>query len=175
MKSFYYIYSLFLLCSCSVLVGQVKPLEEKSVNTSTSQSQFSPAGWLRLDENGSREVKTGLPDVAWQSQKTAAVISLNSVCRKTSGGERDLKKVTQTLLSQWDNLRILSEKPLVFKSFPGQETTASGRYLGRDRKFQVLVVKSPTCIYDLVYLSPIETFELELSVFQQFRDSLELK
>ncbi len=175
MKSFYLIPVLACFCSCSVLVGQVKPLEEKFVNDPTPAHSLDSLGWRKIGSQDPSDRSSELPDEAWQSSKTAAVISLNSVCRKGAGGERDVKKVTKVLLSQWDNLKIEQQSPLAMRSLPALQTTARGKYLGRDRKFQIVVVKSPTCIYDLIYLSPIESFEQELSAFVRFRDTLELK
>ncbi|MBU6154106.1 MAG: hypothetical protein KGP28_07375 [Bdellovibrionales bacterium] len=175
MKSFYLIPFFTFLSSCSVLVGQVKPIEEKSVNPPTPAHSLEAMGWQRIDPRNPSERSSEVPDEAWQSRATAAVISLNSVCRSGLGGERDIKKVTKVLLSQWDNLKIEHQASFEFRNLPGLQTTARGKYLGRDRKFQIMVVKSPACIYDLVYLSPVESFEQELSAFARFRDTLELK
>lgn len=158
-----------------MLVGQVKPLEEKSVNTPTPSPTLESSGWRRLDSADSSDQSSERPDEAWQSTRTDAIISMNSVCRRGSGGERDVRSVTRVLLSQWDHLKIEEQKSVLFKTLPGYQTTARGKYLGRDRRFQIVVVKSPTCIYDLIYLSPFETFDQELSDFNRFRDSVELK
>jgi hypothetical protein len=174
MKSFYFFLPAFLLSSCSILVGQVKPIEEKSVNSPTGKPVLETLGWTPLQIKGKTESSSDVPDAAWQSPTTAAVISLNSVCRR-NGGENDIKEVTELLLSQWDNLKIISEREFTLKNFPAYETSAKGRYLGRDRRFQIAVVKTPTCVYDLIFLSPVQTFDQELSVFTQFRDSLSLK
>jgi hypothetical protein len=55
------------------------------------------------------------------------------------------------------------------------ETIAIGSYLGQERKIKSMVVQSSACIYDLIYLSPVETFDQEVSVFDGFRDNLNLK
>jgi len=175
MKSFYFIFSGLFLASCSVLVGQVKPVDEKSVNSSTEKPVLEALGWKRLDLVASSTSASDVPDAAWQSPKTSAVISLNSVCRSGGKSSRGIREVTDSLLTQWDGLVIQSQKDLRFKGLPGYETTALGKYAGRERRFQTLVVKSPTCIYDVVYLSGIETFEQELSAFLRFRDSLNIK
>jgi hypothetical protein len=169
------------LASCSVLVGQVKPVEEKSANSSTGRSVLERHGWKQLNLSAESDTGSGAndtsdsPDAAWQSARSTAVISLNSVCRKDKGRGRDLKQVTGVLLSQWDNLKVDSERPLTVGGLPAYETIATGDYLSSHRKFQILVVKSPSCIYDLIFVGPLETFDQEVSVFQEFRDSLFLK
>jgi hypothetical protein len=174
MKSFHLATVAVFLSSCSVLVGQVKPVEEKSVNSTSGKPVLETLGWKRLELASATGTTSDIPDAAWQSPKTAAVISLNSVCR---GGRdnRGVREVTDSLLTQWDSLVIQEQKDLKFKGLPGYETTALGKYIGRERKFQTLIVKSPTCIYDVIYLSPVDSFEQDLSAFLQFRDNLVIK
>ncbi|NDG85286.1 MAG: hypothetical protein EBX52_09670 [Proteobacteria bacterium] len=174
MKSFYFLTLGLFLASCSILVGQVKPVDEKSVNSSTEKPVLEGLGWKSLDLISSSTSASDIPDAAWQSPKTGAVISLNSVCR-SGRSSRGIREVTDSLLTQWDSLIIQSQKDLRFKGLPGYETTALGRYVGQERRFQTLVFKSPACIYDVVYLSPVETFDQELSAFLRFRDSLNIK
>ncbi len=176
MKSLYSLLALpFFLNACSVLVGQVKPVDEKAPLTPSEKIIFPAPNWKALDIPSSNQSNEDIPDAAWQSVKTAAVVSLNSVCRQKFDEDGDIKQVTRMLLSQWDGLKIDSERPTLVAGHQALETTGSGSYLNRQRKFQTVVVKSPTCVYDLVYLSPTETFPQELSVFQKFRDNLKLK
>jgi hypothetical protein len=174
MKSFHLATFAVFLSSCSILVGQVKPVEEKSVNSSSGKPVLETLGWKKLELSSATGTASDVPDAAWQSPKTDAVISLNSVCRR--GREnRGVREVTDALLTQWDSLVIQNQKDLQFKGMPGYETTALGKYLGRERKFQTLIVKSPTCIYDLIYLSPSDSFDQDLTAFLQFRDNLVIK
>ena len=163
------------LNGCSVLVGQVQPVEEHATKSHyTDVSVLSP-NWKKLDIPAHTKSEDDVPDAAWQSETTAAVISLNSACRQNPDEHIDLKEVTGILLSQWDNLKILSETNVTVSKQTALETEAEGKYLGRDRKFKTVVVKTSTCVYDLVYLSPVKSFEEEVSVFERFRDSLNLK
>lgn len=177
MKSLYSsLYLLLFLNGCSVLMGQIKPVEEKAKKLPYTEVSTIDPTWKKLES--ASKTKGGvddIPDAAWQSEKTAAVISLNSACRQTTDGHADLKEVTRLLLSQWDNLEIQNEHATTLSGFYAWETEALGNYLRSERKFQTVVAKSPTCVYDLIYLSPIKSFAQELSVFQQFRDNLNLK
>lgn len=157
------------------MVGQVKPLEEKAPKVPfTDVSTLSPV-WRRIDIPAKVKNEEDIPDAAWQSNATAAVISLNSACRQIPDEHVDLKEVTQVLLSQWDGLSVIQQSERPLSTFPSLETVAEGKYLGRERKFKTVVVKTSTCVYDLVYLSPVKSFSEELSLFDQFRDSLNLK
>jgi hypothetical protein len=167
--------AIVFLNACSVLVGHVMPEEEKSPKVPFTDVTLISPEWKHLDIPGRARNSEDIPDAAWQSSVSAAVISLNSACRQNSDEAVDLKEVTQVLLSQWDHLTVLSETPKKVSGFPALETEAEGRYLDRNRKFKTVVVKTSTCVYDLVYLSPVKTFEQELSIFERFRDSLNLK
>ncbi len=165
----------FFLGSCSILVGHVKPVEEKAVNGSAGAAILEPLGWKKVDLRAGSDADSDSPDAAWQSGKTSAVISLSSACRSSSNKLRGVGEVTDFLLSQWDSLTILSRKDLLFRGFPAQETTAIGTYLGNERKIRTFVLRTPGCTYDLVFLGPVPSFDQELSAFLGFRDSVEFQ
>jgi hypothetical protein len=176
MKPFYLFSSLLILCSaCSILVGQVKPVEEKADRNLSVRTGMDASGWKRLKIPSESGNNSDTPDEAWQSGTTPSVISLNSVCRKKQREGRDIREIADNLISQFDDLRILSRKSTPFKKLPSVETIAIGSYLGQERKIKSVVVQSPACIYDLIYLSPVETFDQEVSVFDGFRDNLNIK
>ena len=157
-------------------MGTVRPLEEKAVNSPTSGMPDRTSGWKRLEIESSAQSHTDIPDAAWKSPLTSAVISINSVCDRSKKRNREsLKSVTQTLLSQWDHLQVQTEHQHVLSGFPAMSTVAEGIYSGEARKFKITIVKSPSCIYDLVLVGPNASFEGDLSVFQSFHDNLNLK
>jgi hypothetical protein len=167
-----------LLNSCSILVGQVKPVEEKAPTAKLIGVDQMHPEWKSLALNSANPKAThpdDIPDLAWQSSKTAAVISLTSACRQNGDEDIGMSEFTSILLSQWRNLKIESQTDLVVSGRPALQTTAEGIYLNRHRKFQTVVVKTDSCIYDVLYLSPLKSFSQELAVFHDFRDSLKLK
>ena len=176
MKSHYSLLACILLLNgCSILVGQVKPVEEKATLNTPKKELLQDPNWKKLQIKSGTKSNEDIPDAAWQSLETAAVISLNSVCRQSIDEDGDIKEVSRLLMSQWDNLKIENEQDRVVSGFRAFETTAHGVYLNQNRKFQTVVVKSPTCVYDLVFLSPPKTFDQEITVFRKFRDNLSLK
>ena len=186
MKSFYYtvavvFLSLALGSGCSVsklLVGQVSPVDEKSTIQVTALETIDP-NWKRIQVSDDLS-PNDMPDRAWQSSKTASVISLNSACRQSNDdaqhySEMNMKDITADLLSQWRELEHKTERDFNVSGFPAFETTAEGFYYNSKRKLQTVVVKTPTCVYDLMLLSPPKSFTQDLAVFQKFRDKLILK
>jgi hypothetical protein len=184
MKSFYWLCLLifpatFFLNGCSVLVGHVKPDDEKAADRSVMNKvpdlTLIDANWKKIVLAATFTTSEDTPDSAWQSQKTAAVISINSACSQLNDERSSIQYVTSSLLSQWRQLKILHQEDTKLSGYPALETTAEGYYLNRTRKFQTVAVKTPSCVYDLIYLSPVNTFDQELSSFQKFRDNLVLK
>ena len=191
MKSFYYIVTVVILsltlntgCGVSkLLVGQVEPVDRKSSTIQITALETIEPHWKRVEINeGSSNALNAndMPDRAWQSTKTASVISLNSACRQSTDeaqgfSEMAPKDITADLLSPWRELEHKTEREFVLSGFPAYETTAEGIYFNRKRKFQTVVVKTPSCVYDLIFLSPIKSFNQDLVTFQKFRDKLIIK
>jgi len=186
MKSFYYtttvVFLSLITAGCSVsklLVGQVDAVDQKSSTIQVTPVEVINPNWKRIDVS-ENSTPNDMPDRAWQSTKTASVISLNSACRQRNDeaqnyAEMGLKEITADLLSQWTEMDHKTETDLTLSGFPAFETTAEGIYYGRHRKFQTVVVKTPTCIYDLIFLSPPKSYAQDLAIFQKFRDKLILK
>lgn len=187
MKSFYYTITVVFLSltsstSCSVsklLVGDVDPIDNKSKIVVPALENID-ANWVRIQGDKNHDIENDTPDRAWQSAKSAAVISINSACRQNAddnniSNEMGIKEIATDLLSQWRNIENKTQRDLMVSGFPAYETTAEGIYYNRKRKFQTIVVKTPTCVYDLIFLSPPKSFTQDLAVFQQFRDKLILK
>lgn len=163
-------------CSLShLLVGDISPVDEKADRIVIPSLESFDQNWKRI-ETGKQETSTQMPDRAWQSVKTASVISFNSVCRgKNPEEDKSLKEITADMLSQWEILNDVSEKDISISGFTALETTAEGLYFSKKRKFQTVVVKTPSCIYDLIYLGSPKSFTQDLGLFQKFRDKLILK
>lgn len=188
MKSFYYtltvvLLSLSLNTGCSVsklLVGQVDPVDQRSNSMNITPLESINPNWNRINNSENNNDIDGMPDRAWQSNKTASVISINSACRQSDDESNkfttiDAKEISNDLVSQWNDVENKIEKDFKLSGFPALETTAEGIYLNRKRKFQTVVVKTPSCVYDLIFLSTVKNFNQDLVTFHQFRDKLIIK
>ncbi len=150
------------------LVGEVKPVDTKVDPTQIPDLHLQSAEWIKL---------TNQPDSAdaeWQSSRTNAIIYINSACRENAEESADLKIITQNTLSQWDNLKVNSENAITVSGHPGLETTGEGTFQKTKGKFQLVIIRSPHCIYDLGLVSH-QSLQNDLLTFQKFRTSLILK
>ena len=68
---------------CSILVGNVRPIETKS-NGYRYDDLSQASGWVKKSTKADDTHRSNeLSDIVFQSQTTAAIISLNSACRES--------------------------------------------------------------------------------------------
>ncbi|MFL5814630.1 MAG: hypothetical protein ACJ763_13730 [Bdellovibrionia bacterium] len=175
---------------CSVVVGNVKPIEEKSTEYGVMDLSHTNPDWQKLDPAKtaaqSESVKeqdvspTEVTDVAYQSKSTASIISLDSACRLAPdslrpGAERDLKTLTDLLLLGITDVTLREERGMEVQKTPALETTIIGKLNGEAMQIRTVVLKRQNCVYDLVYMSRPQYFERQLSDFSHFVASLKLR
>jgi hypothetical protein len=168
---------------CGLLIGNVKPVDEKSDQYGMADlSKENPKVWTRLtpaqegaDGRDPETTATEVPDMAFQSSKTAAVISINSSCRSGSAESKDLKALTNQLLFGISDISRRVEKDLAVQNTPALETTLQGRMNGNEIALRSVVLKRRACVYDLLYMAPPSNFAENEPEFNHFVASLRLK
>ncbi len=175
---------------CSVVVGNVKPLEEKSTEYGVMDLSHSNPDWKKLDpaktaaQGESMKAQdmspTEVSDVAYQSATTASIISLDSACRQSLDSqkktvEQDLKSLTDLLLLGITDVTLREERGMEIQKNPALETTIIGKLNGEPMQIRTVVMKRQNCVYDLVYMSRPSYFEKQLSDFSHFVASLRLR
>ena len=170
-----------MLCAapgCSVLVGNVKPVEERDTTYQVLRlSTEVPAEWKLLDRTQGRTPDES--DLAFQSRKTGAIISLNSVCRSSylpKGGIDSLRQFSrQLLLGSFDQVLTQAEMPRQVDGIEALETRMTGTVpegKGEKAQIRVVVVKKDRCVYDLMLLGRPETIARSEADFDRFVGSL---
>jgi hypothetical protein len=181
--------SALFFSGCSVVVGNVKPLDEKSTVYGVMDLSSKDPDWKKLDPTKtaaqSESVKvqdvspTEVSDVAYQSQSTASIISLDSACREINTAkpypERDLKTLTDLLLLGITDVTYRAERGLEVQNTPGLETTIVGKLNNEPMELRTVVLKRQNCVYDLVYMARPRYFEKQLPDFSHFVASLRLR
>lgn len=172
---------------CSVLIGNVKPVDEK--DTQLQWKDLSQGGqWTRLElqalespKDSAAEKETAVPDLAFQNTTTQAIISLNSACRESprpsdaamSELER-LKTYTQRLHY---GLKVAEGKGEMTQvdGFPAWDATVQGQMDGEPIALRTLVLQHDKCVYDLMYMTRPEHFKKHEKDFLGFVTSLRLR
>jgi hypothetical protein len=178
------------LTGCGVLLGNVKPLAEKSVDYRVADlAQESPETWERIPsseinpasagDSDARE-STDATDVAYQSRRNASIISLNSACReRLRNRDHTLQEYTRELLLGITDIQARDEREIQVQGQRALETTLQGRMgagaQAEPVKLRAVVVRKDDCLYDLMYVARPETFAAHEPDFSRFIESLRLR
>lgn len=168
---------------CGLLIGNVKPVEEKSDQYGVIDlAKDNPAVWTRLtdkqqggDMKNPEATATEIPDAAYQSSKSAAVISINSSCRTGETSEVDLKALANQLTYGLSNISQRSERNLTLQGTKALQTTVQGKLNQNEIALRTVVLRKNGCIYDLLYMAPPARFAENEPDFERFVASLRLK
>lgn len=179
--------SFLTLASCSTIVGNVKPVDEKSDRYWIADlSEDQPTIWKKLDAaqllpkdaqigTDSDAFSSEVTDFAFQSKKTAAIISLNSSCRKGRGAPSELKPYLRELLLGLTDMSEQTETATRVAGVPAIEGIVAGKMGGEKTKIRAIVLSKHDCIYDLMYISRPDRFPTHEGDFNRFVSSLRLR
>jgi len=165
------------LSGCSVLVGNVKPVAEKSNEYKVLKLSDVNHNWKLLPQETTDEPeKDKTSDVAYQSTKSSSIISLNTACRPNiETDERSLTSYSNMLFLGVTDIKSREEKQYIHDGEPALETTIHGNLNQEEMKLRTVVIRKKDCLYDLMYISRPKYFDSEEKVFSEFANSLKLK
>lgn len=173
--------------SCSTIVGTIKPVDEKSEDYSAIDlAREYPGIWKKLEEKQlvPRDAEIGsntdafsseITDVAYQSTKTAAIISLNSSCRQGREQVINLSPVLRELLLGMTEVEERTEAPMKVSGVPALGSTVEGKMAGERTKIRAVVLSKDECVYDLMYISRPNRFKVHEDDFNRFVSSFKLR
>lgn len=187
--------ALIAASSGCAIVGNVRPVEEKSETYGYLDLSKTNPDWVKLSPQASAGADdhlepTEVTDVAFQSKDTASIISLNSACRKnTEMVETDLRELTNQLLLGMTDITLREEKGLEIRNTPALQTTVQGtlapengstKASKKKRSFPAMMLRTVVlrrggCVYDMVYMARPQFFAKHEQDFSQFVASLRLK
>ncbi len=187
LRSLFGIVTFLTLSSCSTLVGNIKPVDEKSDRYQiVDLAKEQPTLWRKLSAASlqPKDAQIGtnadafsseVTDFAFQSVKTAAIISLNSSCRKGRGAAAELTPYLNELLLGITDISEKTETTLEVAGVPAAQEIVAGRMAGESTKIQALVLAKNDCVYDLMYISRPDRFSTHEADFNRFVSSLRLR
>lgn len=163
---------------CGILIGNVKPVAEKSENYRYLDLSRRDSEWSRLDSSGPDEsdAEGTATDISFQSKKTASSITLNSACRESLRlRSQPLASYTRSLLLGMTDINLKEEKNMKVQSLPALQTTVRGRMNDEPIMLRAIVFKKDNCLYDLLYVSRPQHFKTHESTFTKFVNSIQIK
>lgn len=171
--------------SCSVVVGNVKPVDEKSTQYGVMDLSAGNPEWLKLDPAKTDQygdlksgdvMSTEISDAAYQEKETASIISIDSACRNSNAqSQADLKTLTDMLFLGVTDVTLREEEGLEVQKNAALQTTLSGKLNGEPIMFRTVVMKRGTCVYDFVYMARPRYFAKHQDDFSHFVASIRLK
>lgn len=163
------------LGSCSVLVGNVSPVAEKSDDYGILDLSNQDPDWTKLDSAQSDDAT--ITDISYQSKKTASTITLNSACKESLKlRSQTLSSYTKSLFLGLSHIDYKEEKEIILPNgTPALQTTVRGKLNREYVMLRAIVFKKESCLYDLLYVARPNYFKTQESTFTQFVHSLRLK
>jgi hypothetical protein len=177
---------LLTFSACSTLVGSVKPVDEKSTAYGVANlAKDNPDVWVRLGDaelrpkdaqiGSDKAFSSEITDVAYQSKRTSAIISLNSSCRDGRETIPDVAPYLRELLLGMTDVSERTENSREIAGADARESTVAGNMAGQATKIRALVLAKSGCIYDLMYISRPGLFPVHENDFNRFVSSLRLR
>ncbi|OFZ83608.1 MAG: hypothetical protein A3K03_09570 [Bdellovibrionales bacterium RIFOXYD1_FULL_44_7] len=173
---------MLLSSGCGVLIGNVKPVDEKSEEYYVTDLSKSNNDWVKLDPASTSEKQrennesTEISDVTFQSKSTASIISLNSACRPNLQKQKhDLREFTRELLFGISDITRRTEKETSVSGETALETTVRGKLNTEPMMLRTVILQHRKCVYDLMYIARPNFFKKHLDDFSRFVASLKLK
>ncbi len=164
--------------ACGILLGNVKPVEEKSKNYEVLNLSSEDSDWLRVPGDKTSEANAkGVFDMAYQSKATASIISLNSACRAQPVEQTPvaLKTLARPLFFGVSDVTLREEKDLTIAKGPAFETTIRGNLGAKEMIMRAVVLHRSGCIYDLMLIAQPKYFMECEAAFSHFVASLKIK
>lgn len=168
--------SCLVFSGCATLLGSVKPTEEKSDLYRVMKLNREHPEWVLLEpdktfhlEEKEEEEETKTSDVSYQSQKTGAIISLNSACTpRNATTDHSLEAVTDLLFLGVTNIAGRQRRSIAVDQKPALQTTLRGNVGSKRMKLRAIVLRHGECLYDFMYISRPKLFASEEAVFNEF-------
>jgi len=174
--------SIALLClpfsGCATLVGTVPPIEERARGYAFEAPSAASPDWQLIeepDQEGGRQ-DSDASDVAWQSSRTASVISLTSACRRSENDTEtpSLEELTDRLFQGVTDVLRRESRKRIQSGIPALETTVEGRLSGEAVRMCAVVLHADRCTYDAMLIGRPDRVGADAVAFQRFVDSLHL-
>jgi hypothetical protein len=182
LRSFLFIALTGAASGCSVLIGNIKPVGEKSESYDVLRLEKESTDWIAIDSNSVKESDDEdaetleSSDIAYQSKASSSIISLNSSCRKSiESSQRTLRQFTDALLLGIQGIENREEREVTLSGAKALETTLQGNLGGRTSRLRAVVIRKGMCVYDLMLIARVDRFGQDLPTFERFVNSFQFQ
>ena len=148
---------IFLIAGCATLNISID--EKKS-----TQYEYAtlPQHWKHIENTKA--------DASFWSEKSAATIFINSLCRRYEN--TSLHQLTRNLLLGIQDISIIKTESIMLDEREAKHTIATGKLDGVAVKMNIYVTRKNYCIYDMSYSAIDKNYDIDLSDFEKLVSSL---
>ncbi len=168
-----------VLSSCSIFFGNIRSVEEKSTQYSVEDLSKGRFHWKKTNSPPEIELTDGpRPDLVFESNQSAAVISLTSGCKgvtRTPQSEHNLAAYTRTLVMGIAELKFTEMKKFKIDQVDALWSSVSGTLNHAPVNLEIVVSQKDNCYYDLILVGPSPLSGSSLDDFRHFVSTFHFK
>ncbi len=174
------------LSGCSVLIGNVRPVEEPAPlheSESKATGSMSPlaAPWKSLElptsrkERGSAQAGSIVPGLSFQNGETGSTLAYTSGCRKSyQKGAPALRRVAQSLGSGLSRIQKQEHIDTMVAGIPALRSLVHGWAAGSQVVIESIIFARDGCVFDLTLVSLERHHEQDRPAFDKVLATLPL-
>ena len=168
-----------LLSGCSVLLGNVRPVEETAPLSQQKASEATLAApWLQISQkkdSSNAPSSFSTPEMHFQNQETGSTLAFTSGCRKSyRKTQPSLRKIAQQLGSGLINIQKREQIDIEVQGIPALRNTVTGMASGKEVTIHNVIFTREACVYDLTLVSLRRHFESDRGAFEKVLATLPL-
>jgi hypothetical protein len=174
------------LAGCSVLIGNVRPVEEPAPlpENEAKSAQDLPvlsAPWRPLDaaatkkEGGTLQAGSLVPELSFQNEETGSTLAYTSGCRKSyQKAPPALRRIAQSLGSGLSRIQKQEHRDTAVSGIPALRSLIQGWAGGSPVIIESILFSKKGCVFDLTLVSLARHHEQDRPAFDKVLATLPL-
>jgi hypothetical protein len=173
------------LAGCSVLVGNVRPMEEPAPleklgkPDAAAPTPLLPLPWKKMEvpakSAGSPESGAIVPELSFQNEETGSTLAYTSGCRKSyQKAPPSLRTISQSLGSGLSRIRRQEPSEILVSGVPALKSSMTGWAGGSEIAIENVVLAREGCVFDLTLVSLARHRDRDRAAFDKVLATLPL-
>ncbi|MBU4485268.1 hypothetical protein KKA47_07615 [bacterium] len=153
-----------------VFIGCYHPTKAYTVKSYKNQKVFiQNSGSYRVGRLSEKWVKksVGVKVVNFFNEETASSVATTAYCGDYFE-DQSARVLSSQLMSSLTNRKIVSYEKLQLDERGAVRTISTAELDGVSFKLDTVVISKDCCVFDFIYIAPIETYDLAVKDFESF-------
>lgn len=126
---------------------------------------------VQLPRNGWQVVESPGADLTVEDSRSRARMAASARCPARETGP--LPALARHLFFGLRDMKRVRQEPILLDGVAGLDTEVTGEWEGVPVQVRSVVIRRGACLYDLLFIAPPETFEVQGADFEAFLNSWE--